>query len=356
MQLGMIHQQELQRSRAQKKQAGKAFSMAIAFSALMLSILLAYSFINADVYKNICHALADALAYIISGVSNLSFEHVKNSALAMMGTEVFAVCFNIFTYLFSLIFPFAIISKAAGIRPRQAFHVNSDCPNKFWLYIPFGLGAGYTVNLIVRLIFGGLLDRFIETDTQLPQTVAGIILYFIMIAFLPAIFEEWAFRGVLLRALLPYGQTFALVVSSVIFGLMHVNPPQAAFATCFGIVAGFIYIKTGSIWYGALIHLLNNAYTVFTAYTLQFKGSENPLVIVESTFVFGAIACFIVGLILFIRSGFFKTSIMHSVAPPDKPKLSIKQYFSLSLANVFTALFVIIYVVVLIVRYFPEYL
>lgn len=356
MQLGFINQQELARNNAQKKQTGKAFSFAIAFSALMLSFLMAESLINEDVFRNICYALADALAALASGITDISFDDARKNALAFMGTEIFPIFFNMFIYLLNILIPFAILAKAAGIRPKQAFQINTDYPKKFWLYIPFTMGADYIVNLVVKLIFGDSLNRFLETESQLPQTPAGIVLYFIMIAFLPAIFEEWAFRGVLLRSLLPYGKTFALVVSSVTFGLMHVNPPQAAFAVCFGFFAGFIYIKTGSIWYGALIHLLTNAYATFMSYTLQFKDLTDPLLVFQSMIVIGAIVCFIVGLIIFIRSGFFKTGVMHSINPPDKPKLNVKQYFSLSLANVFTVLFVIFYITTLIIRYYPELL
>jgi membrane protease YdiL (CAAX protease family) len=228
--------------------------------------------------------------------------------------------------------------------PLKASHCGQHgLSQEVLLYIPFTIGAGYSVNFIVRLIFGDWLERFTESESQLPDTTAGIILYFVMIAVLPAVFEEWAFRGVLLRSLLPYGKLFALTVSSVMFGLMHINPPQVLFATCFGLLAGFIYIKTGSIWYGSVIHLLNNAFSALTGFAVANKGVESAETVFLTMLAIGAMVCFIVGLVIFIRSGFFHTGVMHSVTPPDRPKLFVKQYFSLSFANVFSVLFIIFY-------------
>jgi membrane protease YdiL (CAAX protease family) len=354
MQLGFINQNEIYYKNTRKKQARKVFSFAIAFSSLMLLFLMAESFIDIDVYRSIFYTIADALAYIVSGVSDMTYTDARNSALSMMNTEVFSTCFNMFVYLVTIIIPFLILAKFSGIKLKQACQVNTDCPKKFWLYIPFTIGAGYAVNLVVRLIFGDLLNRFTETEAQVPHTTAGIILYFVMISVLPAVFEEWAFRGVLLRSLLPFGKMFALTVSSVTFGMMHVNPPQAVFATCFGFLAGFIYIKTGSIWYGALIHLLNNAFSTLMGFSVAYKGLESPSSTILSMVVIAVLVCFVVALVIFIRKGFFNTGVMHSITPPDKSKLSVKQYFSLSLANVFTVLFILIYITTLIIRYFPE--
>jgi hypothetical protein len=175
-----------------------------------------------------------------------------------------------------------------------------------------------------------------------------------MIAFLPAIIEEWAFRGVLLRSLLPYGKVFALVVSSVTFGLMHVNPPQALFAISFGFLAGFIYIKTGSIWYGSIIHLINNAFSATASFANAYRGVQSPELIFLSLIIISIIICAIVALIIFLQKGFFKTGILHSITPPDKPKLAAKQYLSLALLNPITVMFAVFYTITLIIRYYPE--
>lgn len=354
MQLGLINQNEINRKNERKKQTKTAFSFAIAFSSLMLLFLMATSLIDNKVYTKICLAIADAIAYIISGISDMSFDDARKGAIAMISTEAFSYCFSIFIYLVTIILPFSLLAKKTGIHAKQALAVNTNCPKKFWLYIPFTIGTGYSVNFAVRLIFGDLLKKFTETEASVPSTTAGIILYFVMIAVMPAIFEEWAFRGVLLRSLLPYGNMFALVVSSVTFGLMHVNPPQAVFAVCFGLLAGFIFIKTGSIWYGAIIHMLNNAISALMGIAVSNRGEESAETIILSIIVIGIIICFIVGLIFFIRSKFFNTGVMHSITPPDKPKLSVKQYFSLSFANVFTILFLVFYAVTLLLRFYME--
>ena len=69
-------------------------------------------------------------------------------------------------------------------------------------------------------------------------------------------------RGVVLQSLRRYGERYALVVSSLIFALMHGNMTQAPFAFMLGLVIGRIVLETESMWTGILIHVINNSYAV----------------------------------------------------------------------------------------------
>ena len=73
-------------------------------------------------------------------------------------------------------------------------------------------------------------------------------------AIVPAVFEEFAFRGVVLNKLRKFGDSYAIIMSAVLFGLMHGNLSQIPFAFILGLVIGFIAVKTNSIIPGILIH------------------------------------------------------------------------------------------------------
>ncbi len=77
------------------------------------------------------------------------------------------------------------------------------------------------------------------------------------------IVEEIGFRGLVLDGLLktrcrPW---VAILISAVAFGLLHGFWANFVTATLFGILAGWLYWRTGSIIPGLIIHITNNSLT-----------------------------------------------------------------------------------------------
>ena len=66
------------------------------------------------------------------------------------------------------------------------------------------------------------------------------------------------FRKTILKALLPYGEGFAIITSAVLFGLMHQNIRQIFYATMAGVLLGYVYSRTRSYLCVFLIHFCNN--------------------------------------------------------------------------------------------------
>ena len=57
---------------------------------------------------------------------------------------------------------------------------------------------------------------------------------------------------------LPFGRSNAILISSLLFGLMHQNAEQILYAFAAGILLGLVYERTGSIWPCVFLHLINN--------------------------------------------------------------------------------------------------
>ena len=51
----------------------------------------------------------------------------------------------------------------------------------------------------------------------------------------------------------------AIIVSSLIFGVVHMNPAQIPFAFLLGMMFGWLYYRTGSLLPGIIGHVLNNS-------------------------------------------------------------------------------------------------
>lgn len=83
---------------------------------------------------------------------------------------------------------------------------------------------------------------------------SSMILYSVIIA---PICEEVLYRGVLLRSLEKYGKWFAIVISALVFGLMHANAAQFFVAVVIGLVFGYLALKY-SIKLTIVLHMMNN--------------------------------------------------------------------------------------------------
>lgn len=106
-----------------------------------------------------------------------------------------------------------------------------------------------------------------------------LIVNLIVSAVLPAICEETAHRGMLLRGLSNKGAMKSIVISSLLFGLMHLNIEQFFYATIIGLLLGTITMFCDTIYPAIIIHFMNNALSTFMTFSsvnnLGFDGMFN---------------------------------------------------------------------------------
>lgn len=121
-----------------------------------------------------------------------------------------------------------------------------------------------------RLVEGG--QSFVVRWRQLP-----IALILLTHAVIPAVVEEWFFRGFLLQSLRSRSRKIWLpiVLSGIIFGAFHLLTESVIAldrfvpTTLMGIFLAVICVRTGSIWPGVLVHMLNNGTVISLAYYNQ---------------------------------------------------------------------------------------
>lgn len=111
-------------------------------------------------------------------------------------------------------------------------------------------------------------------ESPLTNDLPVLILYGITVAIIPPVVEELFFRGLVLQSLRKFGDGFAIVASSVLFGLFHGNFVQFVFAFIAGLVMALVVVRTGSLWTSILIHFLNNGISYAVQVTGRFLGEE----------------------------------------------------------------------------------
>ncbi|MBE6601240.1 MAG: CPBP family intramembrane metalloprotease [Ruminococcaceae bacterium] len=146
--------------------------------------------------------------------------------------------------------------------------------------IPLGIAvifaAAYLNTAFTDFIrFGEKSTFFFAQQTVEGQEPYKLILHFFVVCLVPGFCEELLFRGAVLTNLLPFGRSNAILISSLLFALMHQNPTQIFYAFVAGIFLGILYEASSSIWPCVLLHILNN----LTAMTedLINQSSEIPL-------------------------------------------------------------------------------
>lgn len=92
--------------------------------------------------------------------------------------------------------------------------------------------------------------------------------------------EELLFRGVLLRGFARrWGVWAGLFLSSALFALFHLNVWQALPAFAAGLLLGWVFLRTGSLWYPVGLHALFNGLPLLLgAAGVTVPGYNTPLV------------------------------------------------------------------------------
>ncbi len=151
-------------------------------------------------------------------------------------------------------------------------------------YFPLILFAG--VALIIAASFvNAFFAQFVDFSSLLPPQYTEsmedmapyqMVLQFIVMCLIPGVCEELLFRGAILTNCLPFGRHKAILISALLFGLMHQNVAQIFYAFVAGILLGLVYEYTGSIWNCILLHTLNNFVSLFSS-LLLFKLGEGSV-------------------------------------------------------------------------------
>ncbi len=151
------------------------------------------------------------------------------------------------------------------------------CVKSVLVAVPIVVIVQIVLTLILEKL--GLNYDIVEKVNLYDSTsVLSKILFFVQIAILPAIFEELYIRKAVLDFSKKYGYTFAIISSSLLFSLIHLNISQSLFAFVMGVILAVIAFRTKSIVPTCIIHFVNNGYA---ALVTIFEKNEIVLNIIN---------------------------------------------------------------------------
>ena len=120
---------------------------------------------------------------------------------------------------------------------------------------------GFVMVLLTGVVIEPVLelfpDAFLKMIDKMGMHGGWSILMLVVLA---PVMEEVLFRGILLESVRSkHSAGRAIVVSALMFGVIHFIPQQVVNAFAIGLILGYIYVRTESLWPVIVIHALNNA-------------------------------------------------------------------------------------------------
>ena len=247
-----------------------------------------------------------ALMFLQIAVSLGCFNGLSEPALEVIGSVLPQVCIMFGIPFFILLAVQKINHETVSIKAiNNQVSWQRIAPKHVALCFVLGICI-FFLNLFVGSVFANLLNAFgwqsiYKGDEIVFHGYAGLLFALVLNAVLPALCEEFLHRGVLLNGLVKqFGVRRALLWSSLLFGLMHMNVGQFFYASILGWFMGTVALATGSLWGSIIIHFTNNALATYINYgdELYLPGikfiltvARNPIVLILAVLV----AFFVVG-------------------------------------------------------------
>jgi membrane protease YdiL (CAAX protease family) len=156
------------------------------------------------------------------------------------------------------------------------------CPLK---RISNGVVAAVILSCTGAMIVLSEVDNLFRTILPVPQMLVEIFNNmrggeehvlaggFLMVVVAP-VTEELIFRGLILKGFLQrFSVLKAAILSSILFGLVHLNPWQFVSGSLLGLLFAWWYARTGSLWPSLLGHaFVNGSFWLFALLPFEIQG------------------------------------------------------------------------------------
>ena len=193
------------------------------------------------------------VAGLIIGVFQLIFDIPENSPIIGVA------------YIVVSIISFGIVLLIGFTKTKRSFMEVF----KFKKVSSFSWGVITILTIGLSIVVSGI-DNLIQLILPMPEWFSdmfgsllveqSLIISLIHVALIAAISEELFFRGLILDGFNNnYSKKKAIIISALLFGLIHLNPWQLVSGFVSGLVLAYICIETKSILLCIYMHFLNNA-------------------------------------------------------------------------------------------------
>ncbi|SNU04957.1 hypothetical protein SAMN06297422_10281 [Lachnospiraceae bacterium] len=235
----------------------------VLFTALFISIIAYFAAFTLTVLTGGVNVASPGTATVNQGIFNLLR---------------YILSFIVFVIWYKRIKEENLINENTKANLKSAFH-----PLRLILLIILGFSIQIFTEGVLFLL-SKLFPNTMESYNTMMNEMLGesTVLFIITAVFMAPVIEELVFRGLILHYC--SGFMAANLIQALLFGLYHGNVIQGIYAFIFGLLLGFIAIKTDSLIIGMLLHMIING-SLYIVPRELFKGSVGLDVIILVSFV-----------------------------------------------------------------------
>ncbi|ADU27090.1 CPBP family intramembrane glutamic endopeptidase [Ethanoligenens harbinense] len=175
------------------------------------------------------------------------------------------VCYFAYMFVPFILLTFCLKKNPFAIVPVGPIHEKRRLPVALVISLALAFVSAL-VSIYIDLFLGFLHLRISAPDMTPPTQPGLIVLYILFFCALAPVCEEFIFRGVILQSLRPYGNGFAILLSSLLFAMMHGNLAQFPLAFLVGLAFGYFVVRFESIWATVLMHACVNLVSTLVNY------------------------------------------------------------------------------------------
>lgn len=165
---------------------------------------------------------------------------------------------------------FLIGSKITKTKLGTYFNTSEGITFKaiaFYCMITFFIRyVGGFAGVMFELVFNGV-DMTVGTELTTYQNLRTIAVTSVYACIVAPIIEELLYRGFVLKNLSRVSQRFGIIMSALIFGLMHQNVSQFIFGFFLGVFLAQIDIKHNSLLPSIIVHAFANTFSIIVSYS-----------------------------------------------------------------------------------------
>lgn len=179
------------------------------------------------------------------------------------------VIYIVFTQLFAVALPCVVVVAVKKADYKSAFSLRPlGCAKGSCCFLlgmalqPIAMLSNLPLRKTVML-FGGEAQTAVSKP---PQSVWEIFLLLGVVCVVPALFEEFLLRGLLLGSVKKYGMSVAITVTSLMFVFLHQDFSSSVGLLFLGVALAYSVLMTGSVWAGIVTHFSFNATGVVIDY------------------------------------------------------------------------------------------
>lgn len=178
-----------------------------------------------------------------------------------------------FILTFLLVWAMGLVRRRLVPQQSRALPTRRVWRGTFWLLLAW-LPLTFIIAICTELL--GLQDT---AAPLFEQMLAHPFLAIVTLCLVGPMVEEWVFReGVLRQLHLSRSNKFwAVVLSALAFGLVHLNPVQIFAATLLGLLLGWLYVRIGDVRQPMLLHVFNNSLSLGLMYVTHHYGLPDTL-------------------------------------------------------------------------------